>query len=289
MTNVNETLINRIKKLFNMTVENGCSESEAQSAMLMAQKLMAKNGLEMSDVELKNTVDGTSKEVKEDGIFQENTVLDWWEKSLAVIIADNFKCYTYVQRGHKKSNIIFMGLKDDVEVAKLIYNFAHSQITHLAKQYRRKRRKELEEQAIPKEWKKWDWETAEKFALDKGFPGHEIAYLYTMYNEVPMRKKQLTSQLKKHLNVKLDGVAVRNDFIRGFLGGLKEMFAEQVKTNEAEWGLVLVKDDAVVTAYEAMNFKRAKASTVSTNHDTDALNAGFEQGKNFKAGSGFVN
>lgn len=46
MTDMN-SIANKIQNLLNKTVENGASESEAQSALLLAQKLMAKYNIEL--------------------------------------------------------------------------------------------------------------------------------------------------------------------------------------------------------------------------------------------------
>jgi hypothetical protein len=48
--NGTEKILDTVKKLLNMTVENGCSEAEATTAMEMAQSLLFKYNLEMADV-----------------------------------------------------------------------------------------------------------------------------------------------------------------------------------------------------------------------------------------------
>jgi len=285
MTNNKETIVEKIQKLLNTTTEKGASEAEAQNAMLLAQKLMAKNGLDMSDIEVHAESEETKKEVME-GFGTDAIKLAWWHKQLASIIADNFRCYNFQRTYGGFSKIVFLGIKADVEIAKSIFKFATIQIEHHAKQYRRARRKELDA-LVPKEFKEaktFD----EMLAIAKGYgvSDYEINKIFYACKTEASRKKQLTTAFKEKLGLTIDGPALRNDFIRGFLAGLKEKFREQVEVNKEEWGLILVKDGAVVERYNSMKFTTARASSVSTSNDNQAYSAGVKQGKAFNQVSG---
>lgn len=289
MSNKNE-MLNKIKNLLNTTTENGASEAEAQSAILLAQKLMAKHGLEMADVEANAGDKATKKEVME-GYGTEGVKLAWWHKRLAQIIADNFRCYYFLRVYYKETKIVFMGLKEDVEIAKSIFKFASIQIEHHARAYRKNRKKELEEQNLPKGFKHFSIDEVINYANESGVSDYTVSGILAKYEKEAMQKKYLTLEIKKAMGIKIDGPALRNDYIRGFLAGLDEKFKEQVKANEAEWGLILVKDGDVVERYNELSksFRTAKASSVSTSHDTGAYSAGVKQGKKFTSIKGELN
>jgi len=277
-----EELLTKIQNLLNTTTDKGASESEAQTAILLAQKLMAKHGLEMSDVEASG--EPVSKEVAEAAGQDKGGVLQWWEKNLAKIIADNFRCYTFTRGYGRRYFIVFMGLKEDTEIAKGIFKFASAQIEHHARQYRRSRKKELEKR-LPGGFKKWSIEELKEFAESVDVPYRRVDAAMA-YDTEAMKRKYLTSYIKEALGLNIDGVALRNDYVSGFLKGLSDKLREQQKANEAEWGLVLVKDTDVVAKYESMNFTKGKASKVSSSGDAEAYSAGVKQGKAFSSASG---
>jgi len=133
---VDEKLLAKIHNLFKLA-ENNTNQNEAQNAMLKAQQLMAQNGIEQSEVHqiLK------PKEVIQDHITDVRR-LSWWEKNLASIIARNFRCEIYISKvRYKGGSIVFLGLKDDVQLAKMVYNFATAAIqndtTKFVKQYKK--------------------------------------------------------------------------------------------------------------------------------------------------------
>jgi len=116
---VDEKLLAKIHNLFKLA-EGNTNPNEAQNAMLKAQQLMAKNGIEQSEV---NQII-RPKEVLSENITDSNR-LSWWEKQLSLIIARNFRCEIYIKKTvHSGSTIVFIGLKDDVQLAKMVYNFS---------------------------------------------------------------------------------------------------------------------------------------------------------------------
>lgn len=70
---------------------------------------------------------------------------------------------------------------------------------------------------------------------------------------------------------------VRNDYISGFIMGLRAKFKEQVQQND--WGLVLVKDALVVQKYEEKKLKTDEPSMAGRLGDTAAMAAGYQDGK----------
>ncbi len=290
MTKVNESLLKKIQNLLNTTTENGSTESEAQNAILLAQKLMAKNGLEMADIEANANDTSTKKEIIE-GKGTDGVKLAWWHKDLARILADNFRCYFFLRSGPGYSNVVFLGLKEDVEIAKSIFHFASIQIEFHARKYRKNRKKELQQELMPSDFKNYTLEQVVEYAKSVGVSPYFIDGLFLRVKDEAQQRKQLTTEIKKNVGASIDGVALRNDYIKGFLSGLKEKFKEQVKENAEEWGLILVKDGDVVQRYEniSKNFTTARASTVSSSGDNAAYSAGKKQGKQFSNISGQLN
>lgn len=120
---VDEKLLLKIKNLFNLAKDNS-NRNEAENALLMAQKLMAQNNIEHVDIEGM----AKPKEVLRENIT-EIAKLSWWEKRLGMVIARNFRCEMFTTPYYKKgSTVTFVGLRNDVELAKTVYNFARMAI-----------------------------------------------------------------------------------------------------------------------------------------------------------------
>jgi hypothetical protein len=95
----------------------------------------------------------------------------------------------------------------------------------------------------------------------------------------------ISSSVKRIQNkYKKDGLSVKgleNDYALGFIRGLTKQFDEQKKNNQ-EWGLVLVKDEEVVNAFENIKFDgKVKAELKFSGHAEVAL-MGEEEGKKFR-------
>lgn len=129
----NEKLIEKIQKLMRKTVDNGATEAEAETSLLIAQQLMAKHGIEMVEVEEKSKATEEDEKVVHDGTDYKR--FSWWERVLASVIADNFRCYTYRNLINRQSKIVFFGQAKDVEVCKEIFSVYVSITENLAKRY----------------------------------------------------------------------------------------------------------------------------------------------------------
>lgn len=127
-----EDVIRKVQKLFALANDGNKTSDESDTAMLMAQKLLAKHRLSMKDIEMANGKQ-SRKAIYGDGT--EYTRLQWWMKTLAMTISENFKCYTFVQHSYKKTKIVFLGLEEDIELCKMVYNFAVASIKFHSEQY----------------------------------------------------------------------------------------------------------------------------------------------------------
>jgi hypothetical protein len=217
-TQVNERILNKIKKALRLA--NAKNDHESHTAMLLAQQMMAKYNLSMEDIEIDSVEGARQKEVVEMYVTKP-TKLQWWQKELANVIADNFRCYTYFRTLRGRSRLIFLGLKEDTQIAREVYAYAQDSIEYFSIRY-----------------------------LDQnGIVG-------------------LSERTK-----------VRNDYIAGFIRGLRDKFREQVETNKDEWGLILVKDTDVVERYNKLNLKADSPSQATRGYNSEAIEAGYREGK----------
>lgn len=135
MTNANRTkkeaMQEKIKGLL-ATAKGSNFKEEAEQALLTAQRLMAKYGIENEDVK------SNDEKIGEVMVLWKGA-LRVWEKALANVIADNFKVQLYYSQklvnGKKGSTIMFYGYGVDVETAIDTYNLALDSMNHLVKRY----------------------------------------------------------------------------------------------------------------------------------------------------------
>lgn len=111
-----EEMLEKIKKLLALgDASKNNSEEEAQSAMLMAQKLMAKYDISAEEVI------GNKEEIS----YSHETCEHKWDYAyripLAQVLAKNFRCMLYL-RG---KSIVFMGHSSDAKVCKATFEFAY--------------------------------------------------------------------------------------------------------------------------------------------------------------------
>lgn len=113
-----EKIIEKIKKALALA-NNNKNPNEAQAAMLMAQKMMAKYHIEMQELE-----EAEEPEIQQDGVEIKKGS---WRKSLMKLICNNYRCDCYIQ-GSGGKKIVIVGAKEDIEIAKTIYEFAENQL-----------------------------------------------------------------------------------------------------------------------------------------------------------------
>lgn len=108
-----DRIIEKIKKLREHSVENGCNEAEAIQFALKAQKLIADNDVE--EWELADEVGRVAETTT-------GSTSKAWAPSLALAIADNFRCKVYQHRvTARKYEFHFVGYKADSEAAEIVY------------------------------------------------------------------------------------------------------------------------------------------------------------------------
>lgn len=133
MKKIDESVLRKVRKAIALA-SNNPSEHEAHTAMLMAQRMMAEHGLTMQDVE--ETADWQKDK---NVIHKEATTYSkspWWKKNLSTTIAENFRCFSYINKRNSVSQIRFVGLDSDVTLAVEIFQFACEAIQYHLSKYR---------------------------------------------------------------------------------------------------------------------------------------------------------
>ncbi|HFL2515555.1 TPA: DUF2786 domain-containing protein [Clostridioides difficile] len=129
---MSEKVINKIRKLLALA-EGNSSYKEAESAALKAQALMSKYNIDLIELDLEEN----SEKI---GIYYENINSQRsWKYKLATVIADNFRCKTFVI-GTKKFG--FYGRDLDAEIAKEVFSFLFKKGHKLANKIVSERKKE---------------------------------------------------------------------------------------------------------------------------------------------------
>lgn len=226
----NERVLEKVKKLLALANDRGATEGESQTALLMAQKIMAENNLTIKDVEANDK----PREV----IFEQTAKtsrLPWWHKSLANILSNNFKCECVTTRHHGVggySYVRFIGHPEDAEICKTVYQFAVGKISHLSDKY--------------------------------------------------------STSYKKYQNPNANKAGIKNDYIRGYLNGVKSKFAEQVSRNN--WGLVVVCDPDVTDALNSIEHLHHTKTTLNINSEGSqrAYKDGYINGHDFEPTIGAI-
>jgi len=128
-----DKVIDRIVKIL-AKASNNPSREEAETALLMAQRIMAQHGLAVSDIENDQDVRGKKEVIDEEATDEGRH--SWWEKLLASIIADNFRCVSYSEGGSFGQTIIrIIGLREDVIVVKELLSYATNALLWQVKNY----------------------------------------------------------------------------------------------------------------------------------------------------------
>lgn len=128
---MSDSIKTKIKKLLEMTEQNGCTEAEAAVALEKAQRLLAEHNLSMDEV----------SEVKEptDFIEKGDFLAFAWAKKVAESIARLYDC-EYVCEGNRRSSkqnhfrARFVGRQSNAETARLITQFVIKTILKVSRQ-----------------------------------------------------------------------------------------------------------------------------------------------------------
>lgn len=209
-----DSAIRKIQKALKLANGNTNAE-EAQNAILLAQRLMAKHGLTAQDISFQEDATPEARRAT----LRKNRI-EWWHRDLILIVSNNFRCYCFFSSGYY---VGFLGLPEDVDIALEVYGFAESAIKHNSSLY--------------------------------------------------LKNHSSYSKSRKYSN------SLKNDYISGFLQGLRDKFKEQIESESL--ALVLVKHDVVVKAHDDAKFKTAKVMQVNRLGDSEAQQQGYADGKGF--------
>jgi hypothetical protein len=170
---VPEQVIKRIQALLNKTHENGCTENEAAEATVLARQMLVKHKLDM-DVVLnygKGEEDPTTHEVISMGI--DRGVSCDWCFTLGRAVAEVTFCKPLYYVGSRE--IIFIGKKTDVQVAKDLYTFIAQQGLQLCE----------------RSWKIMDrWDRREF----KGYGWYRLPFMMGVASRIATRFNELKKQ-----------------------------------------------------------------------------------------------
>lgn len=118
----NDKILDKISNLMKRAEEK--DDAEGQASILLAQKLMAKHNISVSQVKIHES----KSEVNESRV--EFGRMIWWYAELAATIASHFRC-SCMKQG---SSVIFVGLDEDAEIATAVYQGAIDHIKYRRRQ-----------------------------------------------------------------------------------------------------------------------------------------------------------
>lgn len=111
-------ILSIIEKLFRKTTDNGCTEEEAAAAAAHAQRLLARHGLTMEEAEAMRDLDKNKDEI--DKLIVDYEIKPWaWQ--LQAVIAKNFRCRALFRGSRSNARAIFLGHKNDAEIARKVF------------------------------------------------------------------------------------------------------------------------------------------------------------------------
>jgi hypothetical protein len=224
---VDEKIISKIRKVLKLAQDNYGNDEESLNIMAKAQRLMVEYNISMADVEAHTGSQEEQRMPNDTEAQTEYMKSAWWLGRLSRIIADNFRCYVYIYTYDRKRKYVFLGLEDDVAIAKEVFEFAMDIIESYSYLYMRR---------------------------------------YTLINKVKLGRTESN--------------AMKNDYISGYLDGMRDKFNEQVEREG--WGLMIYNKHAVVEkAYKEFSLKSTRASKVNRGFNSEARQAGYQEGRQF--------
>lgn len=117
---MNKKVIFKIQNLLELAYD-APNDEEGQTALLMAQKLMVKHNLSMTDLTTTKNKNNIGETV---GTWEYR--MPWWQEKLAAILGENFRCKTIRRRVFDEgiTQIIFFGYDTDTELCTKVYEGA---------------------------------------------------------------------------------------------------------------------------------------------------------------------
>ncbi len=130
MNDKNNRIIKKIKGLLAISKDNA-NDEECQSAFVLAQKLMIQYQIDQSLID--ETI--CSKQNINEQEVTSLKKLYRWERTLAAVVANNFRVKHYIRVSGARGKLIFYGLPNDLELSKEVYIFAYESILYFSKQF----------------------------------------------------------------------------------------------------------------------------------------------------------
>lgn len=129
----NVKVIEKIKKLFELS-KNNPSEEEARSAALKAQELLVQHNIDIAEVE-----DCSLDKIEKIGEVEVDLEAKKWKYELATIVSKNFRCKHFY---HGKDQLVFYGHETDATVAAETFKYLFNAGNRLGNKLAREARKE---------------------------------------------------------------------------------------------------------------------------------------------------
>lgn len=131
MKDIEQKLIDKIRNLLNMTVERGCSESEAANAVHLASKLMEQHSLTMNEITEESRSD--MSETEADPNVPLGTA-QLWTENVALMLSRYFGVYAIKKiKTTGAVTYVFFGLSVDVTIASEVFVWVCDQGKRLAR------------------------------------------------------------------------------------------------------------------------------------------------------------
>lgn len=130
MSDKNNRIIKKIKGLMAISKDNA-NDEECQSAFVLAQKLMIQYQIDQSLID--ETI--CSKQNINEQEVTSLKKLYRWERTLAAVVANNFRVKHFIRVSGARGKLIFYGLPNDIELSKEVYIFAYESILYFSKQF----------------------------------------------------------------------------------------------------------------------------------------------------------
>lgn len=104
---MNDKLINRIKKMFNLANDPGAAKGEAENAMRMANRLLEKHNLKMADL---HTQENMSIRIRDYNSAS-------WIKQINLAISEVYSCVFFMS---KRTNFTFVGTESNLVTCMMV-------------------------------------------------------------------------------------------------------------------------------------------------------------------------
>ena len=117
---IDQSTINKINALMNLTDHRGATEHEATNASAHVMRLLAKYNLDMAEFDkISNPVENIGKEKLENP----GKSMPVWKTNLLSCIAKAHFCSIYITHGYRKTMHVVVGKPTNVQAIKIVYSF----------------------------------------------------------------------------------------------------------------------------------------------------------------------